>query len=97
MPPIDGTPLDKLPGLPKKLLSDLKAAWITTAEQLLAATAATGGPETMAGHLGMAVTEFRRALAAAEAVIPEAERLHLKTPVDTRNYGLGGPPRREPD
>jgi hypothetical protein len=97
MPPIDGTPLDSLPQLPKPVTTALKASWITTAEQLVASTAAMGGPEVMARHLGIGVTEFRRVLEAAEAAIPAAERARLKSPTDTRNYGLGALPQDLPD
>ncbi len=97
MPPIDGTPLDKLPGLPEEVIKLLKASWITTAEELVAATAATGGPETLAGHLGVGVTKFRRVLDAAEAAIPSSERTRLKSRADTRDYGLGALPGNPPD
>jgi hypothetical protein len=51
----------------------------------------------MARHLGIGVTEFRRVLEAAEAAIPAAERARLKSPTDTRNYGLGALPQDLPD
>ena len=89
MAAFDGTPLDDLSEIPKQLVKKLKASWITTAEQLVAAAAAMGGAEAMAGHLGMGAAEFRRALAAAEAALPASERTRLKSPADTRDRGLG--------
>jgi hypothetical protein len=97
MQPYDGTPLAGLSGISEAVAGKLNASWITTAEQLVGAVAASGGATAMATHLGVHAAELRRALAAAEAAIPEPERTRLRTPADTRNFGLGGRTDSAPD
>jgi hypothetical protein len=93
MIPIQGIPLDTLTGMPRGLQNALNAAGITTIEQLVASTAAVGGPAVMAGHLGVQMNEFRRVLTEAEFALQFNERVRLKSPVDTKDLGLGALPR----
>ena len=60
MPSHEGTPLENLTGVSQALVSKLKSSWISTAEQFVAATAASGGTQTMARNLGMSVDELQR-------------------------------------
>lgn len=92
----DETPLRELPGVPAEIADALGAAWITTAEQLVAAAAALGDPAAMAEHLGLGADEFRRAVGAAEAAIAPDELARLKAPVDSREYGRGALPPDPP-
>jgi hypothetical protein len=88
----EGTPVERLRGLSKDVLKALKASWITTAEQLLASTAAIGGADQMAENLGISKSELEQALTVAEAAVPASERRRLKTPTDTSDLGLGARP-----
>lgn len=97
MPPTDGTPLDTVPNVPTTLTAALKAAWITTAEQFVAAASASGGADALAGHLGLPPADVRRGLGAAEAALPVAERARLARPADTSGYGLGARRPETPD
>lgn len=95
MPSTEGTPIDSVSGVPEELKTALKSAGIATIHQLVASTAAVGGPVVMAGYLGADVTEFSRVLAEAEAALPAAERARLTSPVDTSDLGLGALPPKE--
>lgn len=89
MSPSNGTPLSTLPNVPANVSAALQAAWITTAEQFVAAVAAAGGTGTFAGHLGLPAADIRRGLEAAEAALTPDERERLGRPADTRDFGLG--------
>lgn len=93
----DGTPLDTIDDVPTALIAALKAAWITTAEQFVAAAAASGGADTLASHLGLPVSDVRRGLEAAEATLSSDERTRLSRPADTSGYGLGARGPETPD
>lgn len=89
MPPTDGTPLDSIRDVPANLVAALKTAWITTAEQFVAAASASGGASALAKHLDLPVADVKRGLSAAEAALPADERERLSRPADTSNFGLG--------
>ncbi len=97
MPSTEGIPLDNMTGMPAGLKKSLKSAGIATINQLVASTAAVGGPVVMAGYLGLDVGEFSRLLAEAESALPAVERSRLKSPADTSDLGLGALPPSEPN
>jgi len=96
MTPPDAVPLESLSDIPLNVILKLHAAWVRTAEQLVATTSAGGGAANMAEHLGVSPAEFEKALAAAESAIPSSVLRRLKTPADIHGRGLGAnPPNAE--
>lgn len=84
-----GTLLERVPGFPRELQPTLKAIWITTAEQFVAATAAVGGAKKMAVYLQSSPDEVVKALSAAEQCLTPETRDALRSKADTEGFGLG--------
>jgi hypothetical protein len=91
----DGTLLDEIPGFPEHISAQLKKSWITTAEQFIAAAAASGGARVMAGNLGVSEGELKSALETSEKLIAQQDLDRLKKPTDTSEFGLGALPPEE--
>jgi hypothetical protein len=94
--PISETPLSGVPGWSDDHVEQLRKAWITSAEQVVALAATPGGLTALAQQLGTTEPEAERLLDAARSGLSERDLLELETPVDTREYGTGAlPPHPE--
>jgi len=83
------TPLESIPEWSKDLVARAQEAWITTAEQVVALSATTGGLRSLAEQLRVSEEEARRLLEAARAQLTPATRAEMEEKVDTSEYGLG--------
>ena len=89
MPLPTETPLEKIKEWPEELVRRLKQSWITTAEQVVAASATPGGLHSLAEQLEVPEEEAVRLVSAARAHLNPAVVAQLEQPIDTRAYGLG--------
>jgi hypothetical protein len=93
----EGTPLHEVPGWPDACVRKLADNWITTAEQVVAASATAQGVRALASHLGVSEGRMRQLVASARASLPPEVAHALEQPADTRQFGLGAlkPPDEE--
>ena len=90
------TPLREVPGWTEEHIERLSKSWITTAEQVVALSATTGGTHSLAEQLEVSEEEAQHLVEAARAKLPPAARAEMEQVVDTHERGLGVlPPRRE--
>lgn len=98
MSPRDETPLGSIGTIPDDVVQRLHGRWISSAEQLVAAAATPGGPESLAEQLGLSVEEISRLVAAARDALPPDTVAELESPADNGEFRLGAqPPRPQPD
>ena len=83
------TPLNKVTEWPQELVQRLQQSWITTVEQVVAASATPGGLRSLAEQLEVPEEEVVRLVRAARAHLDPAVAAQLEQPVNTRTYGLG--------
>jgi hypothetical protein len=83
------TPLAAVPGWSSKHIDRLQAAWITTAEQVVALGATADGIQSLSEQLQVSPDETRRLVELAARALSEDVRAEMEAPVDTSNYGLG--------
>jgi hypothetical protein len=92
------TPLDEIEEWPEELVQRLQQRWITTAEQVVAASATPGGITALAQQMGVPETETARLIDAARARLSAETVARLETPLDSTSRGLGAlkPPSAGP-
>lgn len=91
------TPLESVPEWSEELVARTKEAWITSAEQVVALNATTGGIRSLAEQLHVPEDKARRLVEAARAKLTPAARAEMEEAVDTSEYGLGVLRPREED
>lgn len=91
------TPLTTVPGWTDEHIARLGKSWITTAEQVVALSATTGGIRSLSEQLEVSEDEAQRLVESARAKLPPATRAELDVAVDTSAYGLGVRRPREGD
>ena len=67
----------------------MKAAWITTAEQVVALSATEAGVQSISEQLQVPEVEARRLVDLARSALSAEVRAQMEERVDTSNYGLG--------
>ena len=92
-------PLQSVRGWSPEHIARLKAVWITSAEQVVAAFATDGGLQSLSEQLHVSDEETRRLVDLARQSLSAETRAEMDKPADTSNYGLGvvKPRKREPD
>ena len=83
------TPLEAVAGWTAQHLSRMKAAWITTAEQLVALSATDDGLRSISEQLQVSQGEAKRLVELARSALAPDVRAQMEERVDTSNYGLG--------
>ncbi len=83
------TPLKDVPGWTDEHIEQVAKAWITSAEQVVALSATTGGIRSLAEQLAVSEDEVQRLVEAARAQLSPATRAEMEQPADTSTYGLG--------
>jgi hypothetical protein len=83
------TPLQTVPGWSENQVAELKNAWITTAEQVVALSATEGGMRSLAEQLNTSEEEVSSLVDSARAALPPSVRSELERAADTSDYGLG--------
>ena len=86
---MSGTPLEKIPEWSSTHIAKAKEAWITSAEQVVALAATTGGIRSLSEQLKLSEEKTRELIDSARQVLSPTERSKLEAKVDTREYGLG--------
>ena len=86
---MSGTPLEKIPEWSPNHIAKAKEAWITSAEQVVALAATTGGIRSLSEQLKLSEEKTRELIDSARQVLSPTERAELEAKVDTREYGLG--------
>ncbi|WP_448639293.1 hypothetical protein [Geodermatophilus sp. URMC 63] len=94
---ISETPLEDVPGATAEDTSRLGEVWITSAEQLVAVAATTGGIPSLAQQLQTSEDRVRQLVENARATLTPEARDDLDRPVDAGEYGLGVLPPRSRD
>ena len=88
------TPLEGIPGWTDKHIQQLNAAWITTAEQVVALASTDRGIESLAEQLGASLSTVSQLVDSARQALRAEDRAELESPADTSQFGLGA--RRPP-
>jgi hypothetical protein len=83
------TPLEKIPEWSPSHIAKAKEAWITSAEQVVALAATTGGIRSLSEQLNLSEEKTRELIKSAREVLSPTERDRLEEKVDTREFGLG--------
>ena len=83
------TPLEAVAGWTAPHLSRMKAAWIATAEQLVALSATDDGLRSISEQLQVSQGEAKRLVELARSALAPDVRAQMEERVDTSNYGLG--------
>ncbi|HVQ08894.1 MAG TPA: hypothetical protein VMS43_10725 [Allosphingosinicella sp.] len=81
--------LEQLGFWPEAALAKLRAAWITSTDQLIGLAATEGGVAAIARTTGLEPERVEALLARTRASLPASRLTMLETPVDTSQYGLG--------
>jgi hypothetical protein len=91
------TPLEAVRGWSPDQVARMKAAWITTAEQVVALSATASGLQSLSEQLQMSRDEARRLVDLARSVLSAETRAEMEQTADTSDYGLGAvrPPGEE--
>ena len=84
-----GNPLTQMPGWSSDQVARMARIGVSTAEQVVAVAATSGGARALAEQLGVPEAEALRLVAAARTALPPDTVKALEQPVDTREYGLG--------
>lgn len=83
------TELSALPFWPPAAVQRLRDAWITTAEQVVAAAATTGGVTSLAEQAQVGEDEMRRLVTDTRDDVERVGESAPAGPIDTSEYGLG--------
>jgi len=83
------THLKTLPGWTPRHIEKLAAAWIDSAEQVVAISATPGGLRSLADQLQVPEAEARQLIDQARAVLPSAKLVELDAASDLDERGLG--------
>jgi len=89
------TPLSAIPSIPATLATKLQASWITTAEQLLAVAATSGGTEALINQLKISREELNDLLNRARRALPSGVVKEVETRADTSQQNLGALPPKD--
>jgi chemotaxis response regulator CheB len=90
------TPLEYVPGWSADQVAQMKKSWITTAEQVVAISATTGGIRSLAEQLRVSEDKSRQLVAAARAQLAPATRAEMEKGAEVDQRGLGVlPPRNQ--
>lgn len=83
------TPLEQVPGWSADQVAQMKKSWITTAEQVVAISATSGGIRSLAEQLGVSEDKGRQLVAAARAQLTPDTRAEMEKSTDVEQRGLG--------
>jgi hypothetical protein len=86
-----GKPLTEVPGWSPDQVARMARIGVSTAEQVVAVAATSGGARALAEQLGVPEAEAQHLVAAARTALPPGTVKALEQPVDTFEYGLGVP------
>jgi hypothetical protein len=91
------TPLAGVPDWQDVYIERAASCGLTTAEQVVALSSTDRGTRSLSEQLGVSEETAAHLIDSAHSALPEATRLGLERPVDTREYGLGAVPPRDSD
>ncbi len=82
-------PLERVPGWSAGQIAQMKKAWITTAEQVVALSATPGGVHSLAEQLNLSDEQAQQLVALTRAELNPATRAEMEKVVDHSQRGLG--------